>query len=284
MTDIPSANFPSSTAVVARRTGRPRSFGSILGLSIVTFTIYYIVYNYLTAIELKKSVHFSDDETYKPVTFMWIYTAVVGFWLLIMVFSILTAMVSAFSSDPDQVLQIFSGPFVPVLTGLQILFEGLAFYAAFYFLKLYDNAASKVSLARVGVVKPVTAYGIAFCLSIMGTLIGAGMNQDIMGNLESGADIAKLLAVGGFAFLLGMASLALKIYYLWERTELVNRIWLQGRFDESQSPYSQQIGAQQGGYQQASYQTTPAPPTAPTTPPTSPPTPPSKPPPPPESL
>ena len=230
-----------STALpLAQRTGRPRSFWAILGLSIVTCSIYYIVYHYLVAGELKRCANWKEEEDYKPGIYVWMYTAVVLFWLFISLGPGIVNAIAAVKSGMTGMgglEQLTSPRTMMIITGMQLLLSGLGVYVTYYFLKLQDAASDKVGIPRKGVVKPMAAYGAAFVISLVMAIVsvGGGIHDDMLSN-PSSIDIMKLLALGGFVMMFAALNIALLIYFLWEQTELVNRIWLEGRFAQPVAP------------------------------------------------
>ncbi|MCH9031028.1 MAG: DUF4234 domain-containing protein [candidate division Zixibacteria bacterium] len=230
----------ASPSPLAQRAGRPRSFWAILGLSIVTCSIYYIVYHYLVAGELKRCANWKEEEDYKPGIYVWMYTAVVLFWLFISVGPGIVNAIAAVKSGMAGLggMEQFTSPrTMMILTGMQLLLSGLGVYATYYFLKLQDAASDKVGLPRKGVLKPIAAYGAAFAISVVLAIVSiVGGFFDEMASASSPIDIMKMAAVGGFYMMFALINIALLIYFLWEQTELVNRIWLEGHFAQSVAP------------------------------------------------
>lgn len=224
----------ASPSPQAQRTGRPRSFWAILGLSIVTCSVYYIVYHYLVAGELKRCAKWNEEEDYKPGIYVWMYTAVVLFWLFISVGPGIVNAIAAVKSGMAGLggMEQFTSPrTMMIVTGMQLLLSGLGVYVTYYFLKLQDAASDKVGLPRKGILKPIAAYSAAFTISVVLAIVSiVGGFFDEMASASSPIDILKMAAVGGFFMMFAFINFAIMIYFLWEQTELVNRIWLEGHF------------------------------------------------------
>lgn len=222
----PGSNLPI-------RWGKPRSFWAILGLSIITCTIYYIVYHYLVASELKKTMRWSEDESYKPTTYMILYTAIVVYTLLM--FTIITIALAYLGIEAgfNKLVSLTSGSLQLYFVALQIVISGVGYYITYYFLKLNDNAAPKVGVTRRGAARATLIYGFVTGFGILMVVVGAVANTQPhqFGELGAGgAVLMKNLALVLFNGFLYFLLLATAIYFLWEQTELVNYVWEKGRF------------------------------------------------------
>ncbi|MFQ5606347.1 MAG: hypothetical protein ACE5GA_00255 [Candidatus Zixiibacteriota bacterium] len=217
------------------RTGKPRNFWSILGLSIITCSIYYIVYHYLVAFELKRALRWGENESYKPGTYVWLYTAFVVYWIIIMAVSFITIFYITLESGPEGVAKLTTGPFRFVSLAFDLLLAGVGFYITYYFLKLSDNAATKAGAPGKGVSRPVIIYSFVFGISVLISLVGLATDGDggALGGLDAGSALSgKMLALMGFMMFLLAVYFGTAIYFLWEQTELVNHVWERGGFAE----------------------------------------------------
>lgn len=250
-----SASIPNA-APQAVYTGKVRSFWAIVGLSLVTCGIYYIVYNFMVASELKRTTTWREDEPYKPSTYMLLFGAYIALsYLFPMSFGLIIgaksflAVIANPGSPPDP--QMFS-MLKPYQLGLQIfmlLVSIVGYYVVYYFLKLNDVAAAKVGARPIGIRGAFIAYSILFAIMILKAAfeiasialdISPAMSRNL-NNLEnlSPSSMGPIILMG----LMGLGMLALMaaagLFFLWKQTELVNHVWEAGIFAHPPAGYNQ---------------------------------------------
>ncbi len=240
-----TSSIPNA-APQALRTGKPRSFWMIIGLSVITCGIYYIVYKFMVASELKKATFWGEDESFKPSTFMILFGAyVVLSYVLPMVFGIAVSM-KVFISMLSN-----SGNFDPSNFALQntyqlglsiftIMASAVGYYVAYYFFKLNDIAAAKVGAKPLSIRPVFIAYSIFFAVMLLNSLMEiAVVVLDLntkMANSMNDIENLSLSTLGPILMVvvmgLGMSFLMLVslLYFLWKQTELVNHVWEAGYF------------------------------------------------------
>lgn len=229
-----------------RRMGKPRSFWVILGLGIITFGIYFIVYHYLVALELKDSMRWRDEDDYSPTAFLWFYSAYIVFSIA----PILAVMAVTFSALPEIISAgaDFDITTVPAFIEIQgmlnvyaIFTTALAFYITFYFLRLNDLAAGKVSARRLGITIPLAAFSVFYAFKIISDIAKAVLgvaeiDADRLGDM-SGASFLALIGLGFLVFFFSILVLGIMFYAYWKQTELVNHVWLEGDFGDRPLAY-----------------------------------------------
>ncbi len=292
-TSIPNA---APQAVYA---GKVRSFWAIVGLSFVTCGIYYIIYNFMVASELKRATTWREDEPYKPSTYMLLFGAYVALsYLFPMSFGLIIgaktflAVIANPGSPPDPHMFSMMKPYQLGLQIFMLLVSIVGYYVVYYFLKLNDIAAAKVGARPIGIRGAFIAYTILFAILILKSVfeiatIALDMNPALNGDLNnlenlSPSSLGPMLLMG----LMGLGMLALMViaglFFLWKQTELVNHVWEAGIFAHPSVGYNQYASTQpypNDRYQApTSGQTSEAPPLPPASPPMPPPTPPPPPP------
>lgn len=224
----PGSNLPL-------RWGKPRSYWVILGLSIITCGIYYIVYHFLVANELRKTANWGENESFKPVTYMWLYGAYIGFSILIAPMLGL-AMVFGFMSNPDKLqnmLEMAEGPLQLLSVGFNLFTIAVEFYIVYYFLKVNESAGPKLGLPQKDATRSLIIYSFVAGFSIILALGGLALDVDpeFLEEIASGgAEWTQFLAIIGFYMFMGFLLICTLLYFLWEQTELVNYIWERGNF------------------------------------------------------
>lgn len=244
-----------------RRMGRPRSFWVILGLGIITFGIYFIVYHYLVALELKNSMRWSDDDRYSPTSFLWFYTAYILFSLApvsVIMFVMLASLPEIIAAGSEFTVETLPGlvAIQDMLTVYAIFTTALGFYITFYFLRLNDWAAGKIHARRLGTTVPLAAFAVFYTFNLISDIAkaifgAANVNVDKLGNF-SGASFLALIGLGFLALFFSMVVLGLLFYAYWRQTELVNHVWLAGDFGDRpaapQAPIPTQAPSTQAPY------------------------------------
>lgn len=242
----------------------------------------------MVANELRKTVGWGDNESFKPVTYMWLYGAYIGLSLLIA--PILgMALVFGFLTNPDKLqnmLHMAEGPLKLLSAGFNLLTIAVEFYIVYYFLKLNESAGPKLGLPQKDATRTLIIYSFVAGFSII--LVFGGMALDVNPNFleeisSGGADWTQFLAIIGFYMFMGFLLLGTQLYFLWEQTNLVNYVWEHGKFatPPGHTPYTPSAPGNTPynapGPQPPQTPPSPPSPTSPTSPPTQPPPPPSPP-------
>jgi len=231
------APFPETFPVTAPiRAGKPRSFWSILGLSVITLGIYWIVYHYLVALELKSSLRWTNSDRHKPAFFVWLYTAYIIFFALLLMTSSFGAAVLAFRGDFDPGSQGYR-TFHVGLGAIGIALDIYLLYLGYYFLKMNALAGEKTTGRAMSVFRPFAAYTLVFVINVCGSVVSTYFSLKGQSLIEEITNPIRL-AVGAilFAMWIGFFALGASLYFLWEQTKLVNRVWLEGRFTNDVAP------------------------------------------------
>ncbi len=262
-----NAHIPNS-APQAIYTGKVRSFWAILGLSFITCGIYYIVYNFMVASELKRATTWRDDESFKPGTYQMMFGAYV---VLGRIFPMLFGMAvgakvfMAVLSNPENFDPNMMSGVNPYEIGMQvfmILVNIVGFYVAYYFLKINDIAAEKVGARPIGTrsaVIALTVFVAALMLQSLVSILMLAMDvSSSFNNINSLSEAGPALALFGMMFGVGILAAIAGLYFLWKQTELVNHVWEAGVFAHPVGGYdsystpaqgSQTSGIQQPGTQ-----------------------------------
>lgn len=229
----PQPTEPGSNLPI--RWGKPRSFWAILGLSIITCGIYYIVYHFLVANELRKTVGWGENESFKPVTYMWLYGAYLG--LSIIIAPMLgVAMAFGVMTNPDKLqnmLNMAEGPLQALSLVINVFTIAAEFYIAYYFLKLNESAGPKLGAPVKSATRALVIYSFIVGLSLILTFAGLALDvgPEFLEDISSGgADWTQFLAIIGFYAFVVFLLIGVALFFLWEQTELVNYVWEKGRF------------------------------------------------------
>jgi hypothetical protein len=242
---LDNAHIPNA-APQAVYSGKVRSFWAILGLSIITCGIYYIVYNFMVASELKRATVWREDESFKPSTYMLLFVAYVGLSYVFPMFFIfafgakLFMTVAANPGNAEAAINSMSGSYQMAFQAFMLLVSGVGYYVAYYFLKLNDIAAAKVGAKPLGIRAAFTVYSVLFAVTILNSLmeiavLAFDLNPVLNKNFSdlenmSASSWAPLILLGLLGLGLGLLIIATALYYLWKQTELVNHVWEAGRF------------------------------------------------------
>ncbi|MBN4076303.1 hypothetical protein JYT16_01160 [Gemmatimonas aurantiaca] len=232
----------SSDGSYPRRMGKPRSFWTVLGLGIITFGIYFVVYHFIVALELRDSMRWREEDDYSPTAFLWFYSAYIFFLLVAPIFIgiiiAITALPEILSAGGD--FDINTVPYFVKFQSLLVVYgiftTALGFYITYYFLRLNDIAAGKVNATRLGVTIPVIAFAVFYFFNFISDLAESifGVSDVDVSGMENmgGATFLALIGLGflmiGFAFFI----FGVMFYAYWRQTELVNHVWLSGDFGD----------------------------------------------------
>ncbi len=262
-----NAHIPNA-APQAIYTGKVRSFWAIVGLTFITCGIYYVVYNFMVASELKRATNWRDDESYKPGTYQIMFGAyvVLGrvfpmmFGLAIGAKVFMAIMANPNNPDPNMMSNV--NPYEIGMQVFMVLVNLVGYYVAYYFLKINDIAAEKVGARPIGIRPAFIALTIFMAAVMLQSLVSILMFAlDInsnFGNFESLREAGPAMALFGMMIGVGILTAITGLYFLWKQTELVNYVWEAGVFAHPAGGYgsyspppqgSQTMGAQQSGLQ-----------------------------------
>ncbi len=208
----------------------------LLFLGMIGFLIYVLYYHFIVALELQRMTQWEPDEPYRPKKFVWMFGVFVTLHILL-VFCQLATSIALEMSQGGGHTQLSAAQ---LILSLFYVFAGIVLFVAevyltYYFLKMNDNACVKVGLQPRGVFRAFAAYCLYYVIAILGAiflvvmLVMKGVTAFEGGELfQDIRDLFPYLAVivWFLIFILGVY-----LYYIWERTKLVNRIWLEGNFD-----------------------------------------------------
>lgn len=180
--------------------GKIRSFGSVVGLSIITFGIYIFYWLYINLKEIEESFTFDENETT-------IKTAK-NLFVFFIIFTVLNIIISLSTANPR------SSELNPIAILFSLISVGIALTFFYYFTATVALRQAKARLINFDI---SSIYGF-YVFGITLTLI-------------SGFIVGGDIAIGVILSLIG---LILIIVYYYKILKQINKIWLEGNFDSEQ--------------------------------------------------
>ena len=203
--------------------GRVRSFVALLGLSIVTLTIYYYYWLYVNIKEMKEGFSMDDeDSVFKAAqTTFWFKIGI----LLVTIIGSIAMTVPAAIADPENI----------VIPRMLIIFPIMGFCANIAFFYFFGSCISKgqqrAQLTSYNALGAFALYLISSAIELIGGI--TVLRSDMMSNLSSIDSMQAIFTRQWIATLSGLSMLNFIGNVLWLAAifivqEQINRIWREG--------------------------------------------------------